>query len=360
MTEAVSISFRITEPMMFRGPGEFDPFVRGTYSRALTLAIPSPSTVAGTLATYCISELGKTAPSSVDWLEKYLSVLGSDVEIRGPLIKLNCELMAEDRLSGGFLTLEKIKQKCEKEWKKLSQKANSLKQLDENLKKEKFEPSVEVEKNVRAGVRLQTREGIPMKSAKEGFLYGAEYIDYIGKRGKKTGEPSVEIIAEIRGELVKSLSSARELPVKFGGEGRVALLSFQQGEEILSEIKERLWNDQEKHYGFLAIYLATPTLFKGGVRVEKYVKQWAENMNYRFVGLSGESALLSTGFMIREERRKPIYTSFSPGSIIFLEGSFDLLGIYHDKTLSQASMLGYGTYIPIPIANNTSDSEDAC
>ncbi|MEM4310907.1 MAG: type III-B CRISPR module-associated Cmr3 family protein [Nitrososphaerales archaeon] len=350
MAEAVSISFRIVEPMMFRGPGEFDPFVRGTYSRAMTLAMPSPSTVAGTLATYCISELDRPASSSGEWLEQYLSILG-DIKIRGPLIKLNHELMAEDKISGGFLTMEKIREKCKKEWKRLSQKPNSLKQLDEYLKREEFKPSVKVGKNVRVGVRLEAREGIPMKRVMEGFLYGAEYLDYIRPRGKETRETSVEIMAEVRGRLVESLSLARGLPVKFGGEGRVAFFSLQQGGKILDAIRKQFWDGQEKHHGFLALYLATPTLFKGGKRVEEYVKEWVENMNYRLVGISGESTVLGTGFMISARRRKPIYTSLNPGSIIFLEGLFDLLEIYRNKAFGEASMLGYGTLIPIPITN---------
>ncbi|MEM2126668.1 MAG: type III-B CRISPR module-associated Cmr3 family protein [Candidatus Bathyarchaeia archaeon] len=349
MREVASMIFRFVEPMMFRGPGEFDPFVRGTYSRAMTLPMPSPSTVAGTLATYYISEFGGPEPSSGDWLEQYLSVLGTDIEIRGPLIKLNHELMAEDRLSGGFLTMDKIRQKCEGELKKLSQKIISLEQLEEYLKGEKFKPDVKVQKNVRVGIGLQIREKIPMKSVKKGFLYSAEYLDYTGVIDKETKEASVEVIAEIRGRIVESLSSARALPVKFGGEGRVAILSFQEGGRILDEIKERLWYSQEKHYGLLALYLSTPALFKGGIRVEKHVRLWAENMNCRFMGLSGESSVLGAGFMIKERRRKPVYTSFNPGSIIFLEGSFDLMEMYR-RTIGEASMLGYGTPIPIPIA----------
>lgn len=354
MRGVASMIFRLVEPMMFRGPGEFDPFVRGTYSRAMTLAMPSPSTVAGTLATYYLSEFGGPDPGSGGWLKQYLSVLGSDIEIRGPLIRLNHELLAEDRLSGGFLTMDEIKQKCEEEWEKLSQKLNSLEQLEEYLKRkdydkgEKFEPSVKVQKNVRVGVGLQIREKIPIKSVKEGFLYSVEYLDYIGVIGKKAKKAFVEIIAEMRGKLVESLSSARALPVNFGGEGRVAVLSFQEGGKIFDEIKERLWHGQKRHQGALALYLATPALFKGGERVEEYVMQWADEMNYRFIGLSGESSAFGAGFMIKERRRKPIYTSFNPGSIIFLEGSFDLMEMYR-KALGEASMLGYGTLIPVPI-----------
>ncbi|MEM3488766.1 MAG: type III-B CRISPR module-associated Cmr3 family protein, partial [Nitrososphaerota archaeon] len=314
MSETMSISFRIVEPMMFRGSGEFDPFVRGTYSRATTLAMPSPSTIAGTLATYLISVLGVPAPSSGDWLEQYHAVLGDDIQIRGPLIKLKDEVIVEDKLSDGFLTMEKIRQKCEKEYKKLSQKPNSLKELNEYLKEERFEPSIKVRKDVRIGVGLGMRMDVPMKSAREGFLYSAEYLDYTRIRDKEDREASVEIVAEIRGKLVKSLLSARALPVKFGGEGRVAFLSFQRGGKISEEIKKRFWNSQEKYQGLLALYLATPALFKGGKRVEEYVKSWTENMNCRFVGISGESAALGVGFLIRERRRKPIYTSLNPGS----------------------------------------------
>ncbi|MEM3383865.1 MAG: type III-B CRISPR module-associated Cmr3 family protein [Nitrososphaerales archaeon] len=349
MNEVVLMNFRIVEPMMFRGSGEFDPFVRGVYSSATTLAIPSPSTIAGTLATYCISILGRVAPSSGDWLEQYLTVLGNDVQIKGPLIKFKDELMAEDRLSEGFLTMKKIKQKCEREYKKLSQRPNSLKELNEYLKEEPFEPSVKVRKDMRTGVRLETRASSPMKRAMTGFLYSAEYLNYIEVGSKENRETSVEIMAEIRGELIKSLLSARALPVKFGGEGRVALLSFQGGEMILEEIEKQLWSGQKKHQGPLALYLATPALFKGGNRVEEHVRNWAKIMSCGFVGISGESAVLGTGFMIKERKRKPIYTSLNPGSIIFLEGDFDLLEIYQNRPLGEASALGYGTLIPIPI-----------
>ncbi|MEM1986520.1 MAG: type III-B CRISPR module-associated Cmr3 family protein [candidate division WOR-3 bacterium] len=350
MSEVVSMSFRILEPMMFRGPGEFDPYVRGTYSRATTLAMPSPSTIAGVLATYCISVLGVPAPSSGDWLERYHAVLGNDVRIKGPLIKFNGKIMAEDRLLNGFLEMGKVKQKCEIEYKKLANKHNLLEKLSEYLseKKEEFKPSIKLRKDVRIGVGLEIRGDVPMKSVKEGFLYTAEYIDYMRITSEKPKETSVEIVAEIRGKLVENLPSIRALPVKLGGEGRIALLSFQSGEKILEEIK-KFWKDQERYQGLLALYLATPALFKGGKRVKEYVKNWVEHINCRFMGISGESTVLGAGFMIDEKKRKPIYTSLHPGSIIFVEGNLNLLEIYQDKPLGEASTLGYGTILPIPI-----------
>ncbi|MEM3372579.1 MAG: hypothetical protein QXO55_08215, partial [Candidatus Korarchaeum sp.] len=78
-------------------------------------------------------------------------------------------------------------------------------------------------------------------------------------------------------------------------------------------------------------------------------KEWAEEMNWKFLGISGESAVLGAGFDIGRGKRKPIYTSLNPGSIVFLEGSFDLKQIYLDASLGEASSLGYGTLIPVPL-----------
>jgi CRISPR type III-B/RAMP module-associated protein Cmr3 len=348
MDEAVSISFMIVEPMMFRGPGEFDPFIRGTYSKATSLSMPSPSTIAGTLATYCISELGEYASIGGDWVDHYRAVMGADIGMRGPMILLNHELAAEDKLSESFITMEKIKQKCRKELKKLSQKPNSLMELNEYLKREEFSPSAKIERDTRTGLMLEIRGDTPMKRAREGYIYGAEYIDYM-----KIGGNSVEVVAEVRGEIIKKLSSARKLPVKFGGENRVALLSFQRGAKILNEIKKCLWPPQEEYSGLLALYLATPTLFKGGKKVEEHVKEWIRKINCEFIGITGESETLGGGFRIQDEKRKPIYTSLKPGSIIFLDGNFDLLDIYLNKTLGEANAIGYGTVIPIPIVGHT-------
>ncbi|MEM1521064.1 MAG: type III-B CRISPR module-associated Cmr3 family protein [Candidatus Korarchaeum sp.] len=337
---AVSMIFRIIEPMMFRGPGEFDPFVRGTYSRAATLAMPSPSTVAGALATYCIAELWRQIPKSEDWIERYMEVLGDDVRVRGPLLKLGGNLMVEDRLLKGFLDMEGVRRKCEVEHGRLVQNpSDELDTPEESL------PIVRARGNPRTGIMLEMRTDSPMKAPREGFLYTAEYIDYLGVKRRET---SVEIVSEVRGGIAKRLCGGAA-PIRFGGENRVSLLFFREGEEILNDIEKRVWGGGGRYEGILALYLATPALFRGGKRVKERVKEWAEEMNWKFLGISGESAVLGAGFDIGRGKRKPIYTSLNPGSIVFLEGSFDLKQIYLDASLGEASSLGYGTLIPVPL-----------
>lgn len=364
MNEAVSIRFRIVEPMIFRAQGEFDPFTRGTYSRARTFATPSPSTVAGALATYCISTLGKVQPRAENWIQQYLDVLGADVEIKGPLLKLSNKHFAEDKTSNCFLTMQGIKQKCELLYERLSKKPESLKQLEEYSKADRHEIKsnnvVKINKDMRIGVMLLSRDDkkTPQKTAKEGYLYGAEYLDYtsVSFDKNKPRFNRAEFIVELRGSLASDFSSTRIVPIKFGGEGRAALLSVERTAEILDTLLKTLWNGETSYDGFVGLYLATPALFNGGKRVVEYIRQWAEINNSEFVGLGGESEAIGAGFIMRDRIRKPIYTALKPGSIIMLKGKFDLTEMYK-KSIGEAGMLGYGTLIPVPLYRETTSTE---
>lgn len=342
----VTIIFKIVEPMMFRGSGEFDPFVRGTQSRALTLPLPTPSTVAGALATYCISTLNKSMPKSSEWLERYKEILG-DVKIKGLLLSLNGELLVEDRIDGGFLDMKTLKSKCEKKYKKLSKKLTSIEELNKEEEEPKVSISFEESKSIRVGTALEKRSKSNAKIAKEGYLYSTEYIDYFSFRKKKV--ESIEILSELKGDIADELISSKELPIKFGGESRVALLSFKKGAQILNKIKSELWDNKDKHSGILALYLSTPALFKGGKRIKECIGEWTNQVKYNLRGLYGESELLSAGFGL-EGKRKPIYNSLKPGSIIFIEGEdFNLSDIYWEKGLGEATEIGYGTLLPVPL-----------
>jgi len=342
----VTIIFKIVEPMMFRGSGEFDPFVRGTQSRALTLPLPTPSTVAGALATYCISTLNKSMPKSSEWLERYKEILG-DVKIKGLLLSLNGELLVEDRIDGGFLDMKTLKSKCEKKYKKLSKKLTSIEELNKEEEEPKVSISFEESKSIRVGTALEKRSKSNAKIAKEGYLYSTEYIDYFSFRKKKV--ESIEILSELKGDIADELISSKELPIKFGGESRVALLSFEKDTQILNKIKSELWDNKDKHSGILALYLSTPALFKGGKRIKECIGEWTNQVKYNLRGLYGESELLSAGFGL-EGKRKPIYSSLKPGSIIFIEGEdFNLSDIYWEKGLGEATEIGYGTLLPVPL-----------
>ncbi|MEM4649212.1 MAG: type III-B CRISPR module-associated Cmr3 family protein [Candidatus Bathyarchaeia archaeon] len=350
--KGLSLSFKIIEPMMFRGSGEFDPFVKGAHSRASSLLLPTPSTIAGSLATYCISQLSKQMPTMQYWIEEYLSVLGNDVKIRGPVLSANNSIFVEDRCLHTFLSLEELKKKCRIEYEKFKE-VKSLAELDEYFKLESFKPIVKkMRKDIRVGVGLQLREKENVKIAREGLLYSAEYLNYESFKSNKEckySESSIEILVDVKGSLVNELLEKSPIPIKLGGETRISLMEFREGNRIFDEVKSTLWCNKEEHNGILALYLATPALFKGGKRVVEYVKDWVNKMGYKFKGIIGESEALGAGYSFNKRKRKPIYTSLKPGSIIYLDGEFDLQNIYWNASIGEATSIGYGTIFATPL-----------
>jgi CRISPR type III-B/RAMP module-associated protein Cmr3 len=330
---------------MFRGPGEFDPYVRGIHSRALSLTLPTPSTIAGSLATYCISQLGKLTSPHQEWVNQYLNVLGNDVKIKGPVLSLDDELLIEDKCLNSLLSLDGLKEKCKNEYKRLKE-VKGINELEEYLKLEKPRSKIKVERDVRIGVGLQVREEKMKLVKEEGGLYGAEYFDY-RSFAKKKEEPT-EILADIKGNLAKELFN-RKAVIKLGGEGRISLMEFREGNLVFNKVKSEIWFNKQRHNGILALYLVTPALFKGGKKVEEYVKEWVKEQNYSFKGISGEVEPLGAGYALNEGKRKPIYTSLKSGSIVYLEGEIELLRAYWEFSFGEATQIGYGTLFPIPL-----------
>lgn len=341
----LTLSFRIIQPMIFRGPGEFDPYVRGTYSRALSLTLPTPSTIAGSLATYCISKFGKLALPHQEWIDQYLNVLGSDIKIKGPTLLLDDKLLVEDKCLNSFLSLDKVKEKCRNEYKRFKE-VKSISELEEYLKSEKFEPKMKVEKDIRVGVGLQVRYEKTKLVKEEGGLYGAEYVDY--RRFAEKKEKPIEILADIKGSLVKELFNRKAL-VKLGGETRISLVEFHEGNWVFDKLKSEIWCDMEKYDGIFALYLVTPALFKGGKKVEEYIKEWVKKQNIVLKGIFGEVEPLGAGYILNEGKRKPIYVSLKSGSILYLEGEIELLKAYWEFSFGEATQIGYGTVFPIPL-----------
>lgn len=341
----LTICFRIVESMMFRGPGEFDPYVRGVHSRALSLALPTPSTIAGSLATYCISQLDRPIPAHEEWIDQYLSVLGSDIKIRGPVVSLNGEILVYDKCTNGLLKLHELKIKCESEYKKLK-KVNNLDELEKYFKLKTFKPEVKLEREPRIGVKLEVRDKEIKLVKKEGGLYGVEYIDYMYFMRKKRG--GIEVLADIKGGLTDELYNRRAL-IKLGGETRISLMNFYEGNHVFNRVRDEIWHGKEAHNGIFALYLVTPALFKGGRKVEDYIREWAKERNLSFKGISGETEPLGAGFSLNKAKRKPIYISLKSGSIMYLEGEVELSKAYWEFSFGEGTQIGYGTIFPIPL-----------
>lgn len=352
-SETLSLAFRIIEPIMFRGPGEFDPSARGAQSRASSFDIPSPSTIAGAIATYTLSSGVSNVKNFEiqDWAEQSLDVLGTNIRIKGPLILSEGEIMVEDRIGGGFLNLNEVKEKCNEIHKNLNYKVDSLDKLDNIMSfgKLKSKPAYKSVKHERVGVGLVTRsKSIKIANEELGLLYSVQYVDYLNKDKKTPSEieeVAVEIIADIKNNT--KITPANHKPIKLGGEGRIVILNVSKTAIILEKIRKLLWKENTEYKGHLACYLATPALFKGNKTIDKYISDWVEKLKSKLIGLYGETDILGAGFSMFHQRRKPIYSSLKPGSVIFLDGTFNLNELYWESNFGEASGLGYGTLLPV-------------
>jgi len=350
------LEFSILEPMMFRSSGEFDPLARGVQASASSYALPPPSTIAGTVATLILEKNGGSSHGE-GWVEEYLSILGSDITFRCPFMEVKNELYVEDKALGGLVKLEEVINKVRKISRLLSLKEpRDSASINKNLKffeeisdfSKCLEREARLKHSERVGVGLKVRpEGLKIVGGEgEGLLYSASFIDY-----SPHGSPKVKILADARGKVLQDVFSGRSAaPVRFGGEGRFSLLTISVGSSILDRLKREVWDGEASFKGLLGLYVCSPALFRCGSSVEDSIRKSLEGRGLSLKMLYGETEILGVGFSLPKRRRKPIYGSLKPGSIVFAEAeSCELEELYWSGLGGVGVELGYGTVIPAPL-----------
>jgi len=368
---SMHVRFRLYEPMLFRRPMEFSPFVRGPKAIARSLILPTPSTIAGALATLCL-DIQKAQPSQADrWDEEIVGVLSLDGALRGPYLVVennNKEEIYTQFMNDLVMVNEIIKvlQSLSQDLRDtlISKKKKLEKFLEENHVH--FYRPVFVE---RVGVRLE-RE-YKRVAIRRGGLYMLQMIDYSRLRSSR-GEISinktmdnVSIAVDIYGKSKISELERRENILRLGGEGKFSHVTINEGEPMASKVKELLTVFEK---GEAYLYLITYSLYEtsknyGGIhkvceggytapsiwkKVEETLRRVSQSLKLRYI--IGECGILGAGYSIGIEARKPIYAALLPGTIIKVEGTKeDLLKLYEEGISETGSKIGYGTVIPIPI-----------
>jgi len=337
--------------MMFRGPGEFDPSARGLQARAVSLMLPSPSTVAGTLSTVLLEKGMPTPAKKEEWTKKYLSILGSDMAIKCPLLLVGDELYVEDRVLGGLLPFENVRLKARLVLEVVSHRVRDARDMVEGL--QLLEENIEGLKNKlsvksallseKVGIGLETRN--KEKMARVGLIYSESLVDYT-----ELGYP-IEILGDMSGRIPEKFNERPlKVSVRFGGEGRISLMEISEGTKILNKIRGHIWNGKKRFTGRLALYLVSPALFKSGSDLITHIVKWAKSMGLTFIYLYGETEILGGGYSLDVRRRKPLYIALKPGSIIFVKANnYDLVELYWSGVGELATQIGYGTIIPTPL-----------
>jgi len=312
--------FRVLEQYLFRGPGEFDPSTRGVYSAASSTLLPSPATVAGSLATtrsYVDTE-------QLGWIDAYLHVLGRDIRIRGPYLRRE-SLLVEDRVHKVFLKMEDVENYCLiiKDLLERDKREGAEKKLKE-LANSGFEPK----RAQFVGVGLRTRKDLRKVADEEaGLIYLAEFIDYISDSN----------FATIELDLISSNVATGRYVVKFGGEGRISLLEVEKAESYAYQVPEKA----------KFLYTASPVLFKTGKGFVEQLKEEMSKIGVKKIKIYGRIGLLGAGYSEVKGKRKPIYQALLPGSVIILDEKVGNTGRIYEEGIGIGREIGFGTVLPV-------------
>ena len=284
-------------------------------------------------------------------MDKYLLILGFDVSVRCPFLLAGDRIYVEDRILKALLPIENVTSKVQLVFEAISHEARSGKDIVEGL--QILEDNLENLRNKldakyaslseKVGIGLEARSE-NKKITKRGMIYSESLVDYT-----KFGYP-IGILSDISGQICEKLDGNLRVPVRFGGEGRMALMEIREGAKVLSEINNYIWKREKAFTGKLALYVVSPLLFKSGESLNNQVREYIESMGLKFLHLYGEAEIIGGGYSLEAKRRKPLYISLKPGSIIFTEAkNCNLAEIYWSGVGGSIAKIGYGTIIPIPL-----------
>jgi len=328
------VRFKIFQAMMFRRAGEFDPSSRGVYSRASSFIVPTPSTLAGALASLYAFSYSKAE----GWVEEYKMALDNPM-FKGPFLKVNnlwyfdCSLeqllISQHNLYEYIQNISEImKARNSREIRKLNERKEEL------VKKIRSKNIFKMQERIGIGLKVRENDSKTVDEEK-GKIYNAEYIEYGDFKNKNN-------VVEIYLDVINpgNLRVGRYY-IRLGGEGRVVELTVDESK--MSMIEELKISDYAN-----TLYVASHLLYETG----KSIKDAIEIEIGQNVEIYGNVDIVGVGYSLARERRKPIYQALVPGSVIFInEGKVNSREIY-EKGLGIGKEIGYGTIIPVELKGN--------
>jgi len=337
------VKFKPMGPMMFRGPGEFSPVSRGPQAYAISLPLPTPSTVSGCLATAMERRPAAPTASWSDAVEEALGLKDGGF-LRGPYLIVNDEvyLWYQEKL----INLENLKKLRKVE---LREALREGKLLDD------FLTPLRVERVPRVGIGL--KEGKVVDSER-GLMYLAEFVDY--EATFKT--TAVWIAVEAHNFNVKDVSGKT---VRLGGEGKPVRLDVDENKAKLYDfLEDFIRRPSDVAYLYLVTHAFIQEGSSGFEKIENGVYLWpgiirhvnefvnkVTNGNVDVEYIIGRTALLGAGYDLSRNAKKPMYIVLEPGSILkvhFKTNPGGLIHLLYEKGLSFiGGKLGYGTFLPI-------------
>jgi len=215
------------------------------------------------------------------------------------------------------------------------------------------------------GIKLSDKR----KATEMGLFYNARMVDYAKIGDKKSSSSCIMVeVLKASGPLAGALAAPKIM--RLGGEGRLVEIRAEQRQPI-SEFLQANGDEARR----LRLYVATPMLFKAspdlasreletkGVvsfayhSLGKNVRACLNEANFDVatVKVAGRLGILG-GFSVAKAVRKPVYAALHPGSVIEVsrDSPYDQEERYkvYSNGLGLFRDLGYGTVIPIPVADH--------
>lgn len=333
------------EPLMLRGAGEFDPSSRGVYSYAASRHLPTPSTMIGALISNLHPSSATVKPGSwrelLELYSKALDELGIEA-LRGFYVYCGGKLYVPLTLGKRFMltdseALRLLKPElldslisCIEKGRCSRETVEGLRSVEDSVKDRVLKPVI----SERVGIALESRvDETPSKTVREGYIYTARYISY--------PDPTAEIrfALLLKNTSRETISLGKEIPVKLGGEQRIAKLRVDADSDQIIRGLEELARRDHKY-----LLLTTPAPFR-----EEHLNKTPKHI--------GKIDVIGLGYSLAARKRKPLYPALMEGSIVKVDrtiteetlkyGIYSLLGLHQDEEYKILSRIGYGTVIPL-------------
>jgi len=293
------------EPLMLRGPGEFDPSARGVSASAVSQAFLAPSTVAGLLTSLLLQQPVKPVSSWICYVERMLNLLnGLGIRwIRGPYLVRDSTPYVPIRVGGDFFFIDLKQLACHFRQELAKIERGDLEDFMNRLRQEQNRAEPRLQERV--GIALTAREGL--KAAREGFLYTASYVsvhcDYIAVEVGLDSARAPNLLVRLDGAAAA-----------VGGESRIARLEVRG---VDGGVAKPIASAEFKE-GYAV--LLSPLILPSPLRIKREGGRVSVEVDggCLFELVTGAAGLRGLGFSIAERSRKPMYPAILEGSIIRL------------------------------------------
>ncbi|NPB01126.1 MAG: hypothetical protein GXO10_07100 [Crenarchaeota archaeon] len=382
--EIVTLEFSPVDPIYVGSSGEFSPETRGPATLGRSLAMPLPSTVLGSFLNLAYRSKHVCTDGTLSALYEALCELSQkereSICVRGPYLKYgsNIATLIDYHVTDLYVNSFNISNnfRCYVEY-------CMRKML--GIVERKEPPSLRFVKTLESigiGLRRPVKAVYPEN---EGLIYSIERVDLLSVSNYESEvSVSMDIVDRAGKDIfsnVKDILQERNI-VKFGGEGKIAKLSIEDGKNSLTEANlKQLEKARTEDIEYIILLIISPAVLRiydsdiitiEDVKRDLLLEDNRVIENSILVGKGGKSpvSLISLGYNTVKNVRRPLRLCVVPGSFIIVRDVKSIIDDLYRYVIEglgdgpldpatrqvKARYLGYGTVAVLPISKHDVDT----